>query len=85
MDIVFSANHNKQVAFTRLNHGDVFRMVNADDIFRFGRDCLFMKLDTDDFVPLTGARCGELVGTGLMSNCSFTIVEKVPNAAITLT
>ena len=88
MEIIFTANPNNRIAYTDLNCGQIFRMVNTNDVRRFGRDCLCMKTDTGDFVILAGTKCN----SGLsfepswdLSDASNTIVEKVPNAAITLT
>ena len=86
MEIIFTANHNNLIAFADLNYGSVFRMTNVDDVCRFGTNCLCMKLDTGEFVPLTGSRCGEFCEPEWeLSNNSNTIVEKISNAAITLT
>ena len=62
MEIIITANPNNLIAFTDLNCGQVFKMVNADDVRRFGEDCLCMKTDTSDFVTLTGTKydCGRL-------------------------
>ena len=43
MEIIVTANPNNLIAFADLNCGQVFRMVNADDVRRFGEDCLCMK------------------------------------------
>lgn len=86
MEIIFTASHNNLTAFADLKRGDIFRMTNVDDVHRFGINCLCMKLDTSDFVPLTGSRCGEFCEPDWeLSDASNTIVEKVFNAAITLT
>lgn len=88
MEIIFTVNHNNLIAFADLNRGQIFRVVNDDDVRRFGRDCLCMKTDTDEFVTLacTECNCGMLCEPGwYLSDGSNTIVEKVPNAAITLT
>ena len=88
MEIIITANPNNLIAFADLNCGQVFRMVNADDVRRLGEDCLCMKTDTSDFVTLTGTKydCGRFLEPGwILSDASNTIVEKVPNAAITLT
>ena len=86
MEIIFTASHNNLIAVASLNSGDIFRMTNVDDVRRFGANCLCMKLDTGDFVPLTGRRCGEFCEPWSdLSDCSNTLVEKVSNAAITLT
>ena len=88
MEIVFTVNHNNLIAFSDLNSGQIFKMVNTDDVRTFGEDCLCMKLDTDDFVTLacTKCNCEMLCEPGCdLSDGSNTIVEKVPNAVITLT
>lgn len=86
MEIIFTANHDNLVSFASLGKGDIFRMTNAEDIRIFGVNCLCMKLDTGDFVPLTDKRCGEFCEPGCdLSDASNTIVEKVPNAVIALT
>ena len=88
MEIIVTANPNNLITFADLNCGQVFRMVNADDVRRLGEDCLCMKTDTGDFVTLTGTKCdcGRFFEPGwVLSDASNTIVEKVPNAAITLT
>lgn len=88
MEIIFTVNHNNLIAFADLNRGQIFRVVNDDDVRRFGRDCLCMKTDTDEFVTLTctECNCGMLCEPGwYLSDGSNTIVEKVPNAAIALT
>ena len=88
MEIIFTVNHNNLIAFADLNSGQIFKMVNTDDIRTFGEDCLCMKTDTGDFVTLTGTKCN--CGTLYEPDCylsdgSNTIVEKVPNAVIALT
>ena len=88
MEIIVTANPNNLIAFADLNCGQVFRMVNTDDVRLFGEDCLCMKTDTGAFVTLACAKCncGMLCEPGCdLSDGSNTIVEKVPNAAITLT
>ena len=88
MEIIVTANPNNLIAFADLNCGQVFRMVNADDIRRFGKDCLCIKTDTGDFVTLTGTKCdcGRFFEPSWdLSDASNTIVEKVPNAVIALT
>ena len=88
MEVIFTVNHNNLIAFADLNSGQIFKMVNTDDVRLFGEDCLCMKLDTDDFVTLacTKCNCGMLCEPGYdLSDGSNTIVEKVPNAVITLT
>lgn len=88
MEIIVTANPNNLIAFADLNCGQVFRMVNADDVRRFGEDCLCMKIDTGDFVTLTGTKCNCGVfcePDWELSDASNTIVEKVPNAVIALT
>ena len=85
MEIIFTANHNSLIAFASLNRGDIFRMINANDIRKFGANCLCMKLDTGEFIPLTGAKCGELCAGYKMFSSSNTIVEKISSATITLT
>ena len=87
MEIIFTANHNDLIIFADLNCGQIFKMTNTDDIHTFGEDCLCMKLDTGDFVTLTGTKCtcGALCEVEYeLSDGSNTIVEKVPNAAIAL-
>ena len=88
MEIIFTVNHNNLIAFADLNSGQIFKMVNTNDVRTFGEDCLCMKTDTGDFVILTGTKCN--CGTLYEPDCylsdgSNTIVEKVPNAAIALT
>ena len=88
MKIIFTVNHNNLIAFSDLNSGQIFKMVNTDDVRTFGEDCLCMKTDTGDFVTLTGTKCN--CGTLYEPDCylsdgSNTIVEKVPNAVIALT
>ena len=88
MEIIVTANPNNLIAFADLNCGQIFRMVNTDDVHRFGKDCLCMKTDTCDFVTLTSTKCdcGKLCEPDWKLSDSYnTIVEKVPNAAITLT
>ena len=88
MEIIFTVNHNNLIAFADLNSGQIFKMVNTDDVRMFGEDCLCMKTDTDDFVTLAGTicHCGILCGPDCyLSDGSNTVVEKVPNAAIALT
>ena len=88
MEIIFTANRNNLIAFADLNSGQIFRMVNTDDVRLFGEDCLCMKTDTGAFVTLacTKCNCGMLCEPGCdLSDASNTIVEKVPNAAIALT
>ena len=88
MEIIFTVNHNNLIAFADLNSGQIFKMVNTNDVRTFGEDCLCMKIDTDDFVTLTGTKCncGMLCEPGCdLSDGSNTIVEKVPNAVIALT
>lgn len=88
MEIIVTANPNNLITFADLNCGQVFRMVNADDVRRFGEDCLCMKTDTGDFVTLTGTKCNCGVfcePDWELSDASNTIVEKVPNAVIALT
>ena len=88
MEIIFTVNHNNLIAFADLNSGQVFKMTNTDDIHTFGEDCLCMKIDTGDFVTLTGTKCtcGALCEMEWdLSDGSNTIVEKVPNAVIALT
>ena len=88
MEIIFTVNHNNLIAFSDLNSGQIFKMVNTDDVHTFGEDCLCMKTDTGDFVILTGTKyhCGMFCEPGWdLSNGSNTIVEKVPNAVIALT
>ena len=88
MEIIFTVNHNNLITFADLNSGQVFKMTDSDDIHRFGEDCLCMKIDTGDFVTLTGTKCtcGALGDVEWdLSDGNNTIVEKVPNAAITLT
>ena len=88
MGIIFTANRNNLIAFADLNCGQIFRMVNTDDVRRFGRDCLCMKTNTSDFVTLASTKCdcGKLFEPSWdLSDASNTIVEKVPNAAIALT
>ena len=57
MEIIVTANPNNLIAFADLNCGQVFRMVNADDVRRFGEDCLCMKTDTGEFVTLACTEC----------------------------
>ena len=88
MEIIFTVNHNNLIAFADLNSGQIFKMVNTDDVRTFGEDCLCMKTDTGDFVTLTGTKCN--CGTLYEPDCylsdgSNTIVEKVSNAVIALT
>ena len=88
MEIIFTVNHNNLIAFADLNNGQIFKMVNTDDVRTFGEDCLCMKTDTGDFVTLTGTKCncGMFCEPGCdLSDGSNTIVEKVPNAVIALT
>ena len=88
MEIIVTANPNNLIAFADLNSGQIFQMVNTDDVRTFGEDCLCMKTDTGDFVTLTGTKCdcGMLCEPGCdLSYGSNTIVEKVPNAVIALT
>ena len=88
MEIIFSANRNNLIAFADLNSGQIFRMINTDDVRLFGEDCLCMKTDTGEFVTLacTECNCGTLCEPGwYLSDGSNTIVEKVPNAVIALT
>ena len=88
MEIIFTVNHNNLIVFSDLNSGQIFKMVNTDDVRLFGEDCLCMKTDTGEFVTLacTKCNCGMLCEPGwYLSDGSNTIVEKVPNAAITLT
>ena len=88
MEIIVTANPNNLIAFADLNCGQVFRLVNSDEVRRLGEDCLCMKTDTGDFVTLTGTKCncGMLCEPGCdLSDGSNTIVEKVPNAVIALT
>ena len=88
MEIIVTTNTNNLIAFADLNSGQIFQMVNTDDVRTFGEDCLCMKTDTSDFVTLTGTKCdcGMLCEPGCdLSYGSNTIVEKVPNAAIALT
>ena len=88
MEIIFTVNHNNLIPFADLNSGQIFKMVNTDDVCTFGEDCLCMKTDTGDFVTLTGTKCncGMLCEPGCdLSDGSNTIVEKVPNAVIALT
>ena len=87
MEIIFTVNHNNLIAFADLNSGQIFKMVNTDDVRTFGEECLCMKIDTDDFVTLacTECNCGMLCEPGCdLSDGSNTIVEKVPNAVIAL-
>lgn len=88
MEIIFTVNHNNLITFANLNSGQVFKMVNTNDVRTFGEDCLCMKTDIDDFVILTGTKCncGTVCEPGCdLSDGSNTIVEKVPNAVIALT
>ena len=85
MEIIVTANRNSLIAFDDLKRGDIFRMVNANDMRNFGANCLCMKIDTGEFIPLTDTKCGELCAGWEMFNSNNTIVEKVPNAVITLT
>ena len=88
MEIIFTVNHNNLIAFADLNSGQIFKMVNTDDVRTFGEDCLCMKTDTGDFVTLTSTKCdcGLFLEPGWdLSDASNTIVEKVPNAVIALT
>ena len=88
MEIIFTVNHNNLITFADLNSGQIFKMVNTDDVRLFGEDCLCMKTDIDDFVILTGTKChcGLLCGPDCyLSDGDNTIVEKVPNAVIALT
>lgn len=88
MEIIFTVNHNNLIAFADLNIGQIFKMVNTDDVRLFGEDCLCMKIDTGDFVILAGTQrhCGTLYEPDCyLSDGSNTIVEKVPNAVIALT
>ena len=87
MEIIFTTNHNNLIVFSDLNSGQIFKMVNTDDVRTFGEDCLCMKIDTGDFVILAGTQrhCGTLYEPDCyLSDGSNTIVEKVPNAAIAL-
>ena len=87
MEIIVTANPNNLIAFADLNSGKIFKMVNTDDVRVFGEDCLCMKTDTGEFVTLacTECNCGMLYEPGwYLSNGSNTIVEKVPNAVISL-
>lgn len=88
MEIIFTVNHNNLITFAGLNSGQIFKMVNTDDVRTFGEDCLCMKTDTGDFVTLTGTKCNCGVfcePDWELSDASNTIVEKVPNAVIALT
>ena len=88
MEIIVTTNPNNLIAFADLNSGQIFKMVNTDDVHTFGEDCLCMKTDTGDFVALacTECNCGTLYEPDCyLSDGSNTIVEKVPNAVITLT
>ena len=88
MEIIFTVNHNNLITFADLNSGQIFKMVNTDDVRTFGEDCLCMKTDTGDFVTLTGTKCncGKFFDPSWdLSDGSNTIVEKVPNAVIALT
>ena len=88
MEIIFTVNHNNLIAFSDLNSGQIFKMVNTDEVRTFGEDCLCMKTDTGEFVTLacTECNCGMLCEPGwYLSDASNTIVEKVPNAVIALT
>ena len=88
MEIIFTVNHNNLITFADLNSGQIFRMANADDVRRFGEDCLCMKTDTGEFVTLAGIKCdcGKLYEPNWeLSDASNTIVKKVPNAVIALT
>ena len=87
MEVIFTVNHNNLIAFADLNSGQIFKMVNTDDVRLFGEDCLCMKTDTGEFVTLacTECNCGMLCEPEWhLSGGSNTIVEKVPNAAIAL-
>ena len=87
MEIIFAVNHNNLIIFADLNSGQIFKMTDPDDIHTFGEDCLCMKIDTGDFVTLTGTKCtgGALCDVEWdLSDGNNTIVEKVPNAAIAL-
>ena len=61
MEIIFTVNHNNLIAFADLNSGQIFKMVNTDDVRTFGEDCLCMKTDTGDFVILASTKyhCGK--------------------------
>ena len=88
MEIIVTANPNNLIAFADLHCGQIFRLVTSDAVRRFGKDCLCMKTDTDEFVTLacTECNCGMLCEPEWhLSNGSNTIVEKIPNAAIVLT
>ena len=88
MEIIFTVNHNNLITFSDLNSGQIFKMVNTDDVRTFGEDCLCMKTDTGDFVILAGTKyhCGMLCEPDCyLSDGSNTIMEKVPNAVIALT
>ena len=88
MEIIFTVNHNNLITFADLNSGQIFKMVNTNDVRTFGEDCLCMKIDTDDFVTLTGTKCNcgmYCEPGGDLSDGSNTIVAKVPNAVIALT
>lgn len=86
MEIIFTVNHNNLIDVASLKGGDIFRMTNVEDVRNFGVNCLCMKLSSGDFVPLTGRRCGEFCEPWSdLSDSSNTLVEKVSNAAITLT